>query len=151
MPAGQKRRSISCWLVHQTIFISTVSLQSTHSLFHDYYSLSNFKAEKFLYRMEKHTFGRKKKFVNCFAFGKPVNQSVLEIAPLERSKVIAIKRIKTAPRPFPFFFVLCIAETAVCILGDVNNTIVNHSFHPIDFALWKLVEMCNMGLIITQA
>ena len=34
-----------------------------------------------------------------------------------------------------FFFVLCIAETAVCILGDVNNTIVNHSFHPIDFAL----------------
>ena len=50
-----------------------------------------------------------------------------------------------------FFFVLCIAETAVCILGDVNNTIVNHSLHPIDFALWKLVEMCNMGLIITQA
>jgi hypothetical protein len=56
-------------------------------------------------------------FVNCFAFGKPVNHSVLEnIAPLERSKVIAIKRIKTASRPFPFF-VLCIAETAVCIRG----------------------------------
>ena len=74
-------------------------------------------------------------FVNCFAFGKPVNHSVLEnIAPLERSKVIAIKRIKTASRPFPFF-VLCIAETAVCISGDVNYAIVNHSFHPIDFAL----------------
>ena len=74
--------------------------------------------------MEKHTytFGTKMFFVNCFAFGKPVNQSVLEIAPLERSKVIAIKRIKTASRPFPFF-VLCIAETAVCTLGGVNYTI----------------------------
>ena len=75
-----------------------------------------------LQNVKAYTFGTKMcSFVNCFAFGKPVNQSVLEIAPLERSKVIAIKRIKTASRLFPFF-VLCIAETAVCILGGVNYT-----------------------------
>ena len=66
--------------------------------------------------MEKHTytFGTKMFFVNCFAFGKPVNQSVLEIAPLERSKVIAIKRIKTAPRPFPFFL-YCVLLKQQCV------------------------------------
>ena len=114
-------------MVHQTIFIPTISLQNIQyfilmiilkkeiSLFTLF---PNFKLEwKSIHIWNKNVF-----FVNCFAFGKPVNQSVLEIAPLERRKVIAIKRIKTASRPFPFF-VLCIAETAVCILGGVNYTV----------------------------